>query len=462
MRWMKSFLCLLVLSFPVCAKEGKPNILFIAIDDLRPELGCYGAKHIHSPNIDKLASGATLFEQAYCSVPTCGASRASLMTGVRPTPSRFLTYQAVAEKEVPWAVAMNQHFKSNGYRTLSYGKVFHSAKDWRKGWSENPWRSKKPGHMLAENRRNEQRNIPRGTPWESADQPDDAYQDGEIAAEAIKQLKQLAKKSDEPFFLAVGFKKPHLPFVAPRKYWDLYPLEKISLPKNYRLPEKAPAAAKYSWGELRNYEGIPKKGLVTELQARKLIQGYYACVSFVDAQVGRVLDALKEQGLDQNTVVVLWGDHGWNLGDHTYWCKHTVYESSLHIPLIVRMPGIANGKSIAAKTETVDIYPSLCELSGIPVPETTEGQSFVSRLRNPDQASSDTAYSRYQRGDSIREGDFRYSEYRDRKGKVTGRMLYDHAKDPLENKNIVDDPDQKERVRELAQKLKAIKSSTRK
>ena len=191
-------------------------------------------------------------------------------------------------------------------------------------------------------------------------------------------------------------------------------------------------------------------------------QGYYACVSFVDAQVGRVLDALKEQGLDQNTVVVLWGDHGWNLGDHTYWCKHTVYESSLHIPLIVRMPGIANGKSIAAKTETVDIYPSLCELSGIPVPETTEGQSFVSRLRNPDQASSDTAYSRYQRGDSIREGDFRYSEYRDRKGKVTGRMLYDHAKDPLENKNIVDDPDQKERVRELAQKLKAIKSSTRK
>ena len=462
MRWMKSFLCLLVLSFPVCAKEGKPNILFIAIDDLRPELGCYGAKHIHSPNIDKLASGATLFEQAYCSVPTCGASRASLMTGVRPTPSRFLTYQAVAEKEVPWAVAMNQHFKSNGYRTLSYGKVFHSAKDWRKGWSENPWRSKKPGHMLAENRRNEQRNIQRGTPWESADQPDDAYQDGEIAAEAIKQLKQLAKKSDEPFFLAVGFKKPHLPFVAPRKYWDLYPLEKISLPKNYRLPEKAPAAAKYSWGELRNYEGIPKKGLVTELQARKLIQGYYACVSFVDAQVGRVLDALKEQGLDQNTVVVLWGDHGWNLGDHTYWCKHTVYESSLHIPLIVRMPGIANGKSIAAKTETVDIYPSLCELSGIPVPETTEGQSFVSRLRNPDQASSDTAYSRYQRGDSIREGDFRYSEYRDRKGKVTGRMLYDHAKDPLENKNIVDDPDQKERVRELAQKLKAIKSSTRK
>lgn len=433
--------------------DKRPNILLIAIDDLRPELACYGAAHIQSPNIDLLAREGVLFEQAYCSVPTCGASRASLMTGVRPTPSRFLTYQAVAQKETPWAVTMNTHFKDHGYRTLSLGKVFHSPKDNEKGWSEKPWRPTKPSHLLAENRKNDRKNIPRGAPWEMTDGPDDAYQDGEIAAEAVKTLGKLAARPDEPFFLAVGFMKPHLPFVAPKKYWDLYPPDSIRLPENYRLPDKAPEAARYTWGELRQYEGIPKQGLVSEGQARNLIRGYYACVSFVDAQVGRVLDALRDQGLEKNTIVILWGDHGWNLGDHTYWCKHTVYESSLHIPLIVRGPGCATGGKVTAPTESVDLYPTLCELAGLPLPATLEGESVRKRLIHPGGETDDFAFSRYQRGESIRFGSHRYSEYRDRNGKVIGRMLYDHASDPLENRNVVDDPRQQNKVEVLSARL---------
>ena len=453
------FLSLAASSF---AKESRPNILFIAVDDLRPELACYGANQIHSPNIDSLAKGGVLFEQAYCSVPTCGASRASLMTGLRPTPSRFLTYKTIAEQDAPEAVTMNSHFKRHGYRTLSFGKVFHSPKDNEKGWSQKPWRSSKPGHLLPGNRKDEKRNIPRGTPWEMAEAPDEDYQDGEIASQAVKSLAQLAGNPDQPFFLAVGFMKPHLPFVAPKKYWDLYPPESIRLPANYHLPKNAPESARYSWGELRRYSGMPAKGLVTVDQAKMLIRGYYACVSFIDAQIGKVLAELKKQGLAEKTIVVLWGDHGWNLGDHTYWCKHTVYESSLHIPLIMKGPGCSVGKKIAAPAESVDLYPTLCDLAGLPLPETLEGESLLERLKNPGKGAEDVAFSRYQRGDSIRMGNYRYSEYRDRKGKVIGRMLYDHAKDPLENENIVDQADYQTKVGELSSQLKKARSKARK
>lgn len=450
-----------VFSLSVYGKESRPNILFIAIDDLRPELGSYGRDHIKSPNIDRLAGEGLLFERAYTSVPTCGASRASLMTGVRPTPSRFVNYLAVAQEDAPWAVTMNTHFKKSGYRTLSYGKVFHSPKDHASGWSERPLRSKLPNHVKPENRKDPKNKKSRGMSWEMTDAPESSYPDGDIADKAVARIKELAKKPDEPFFFAVGFVKPHLPFCAPKKYWDLYPTESIKLPENYRLPTNVPAAANYNWGELRAYRDIPKKGPMSEKQAKQLIRGYYACVSFADAQVGKVLEALEKEGLAENTIVVLWGDHGWNLGDHTYWCKHTVYESSLHIPLIVKVPGLPAGKRTKVITESVDLYPTLCELAGVPSPQTLEGQSLLPLLKDPGQTAEEMAFSRYRVGDSIRFGDFRYSEYRNKGGKVTGRMLYNHKSDPLENENIVDDPKQGELVKKLAKRLTEARKSTR-
>ncbi|MFK7852320.1 MAG: sulfatase [Akkermansiaceae bacterium] len=440
------------------AAEKKPNILFIAIDDLRPELGAYGAKHIHSPNIDRFAKSGLLFSKAYTSVATCGASRASLFSGVRPTPERFLTHYSSAEKEVPWAVTMNTRFKKSGYRTLSLGKIFHLTTDNAAGWSEKPWRPKAPKHALPANRSGE-----RGNSTEISEVADDAYQDGEIANEAVSRLGELANEPDQPFFLAVGFMKPHLPFAAPKKYWDLYPEETIGLPDNYRLPEKAPAAAtRFNWGELRNYSDIPRKGKITETKATHLIRGYYACVSYVDTQIGKVLDELDRLGLAENTIVVLWGDHGWNLGDHTFWCKHTVFESSLHIPLIVRVPGLPQGKKTNVLTESVDIYPTLCELAAVPAPDTLEGRSFADILKKPETTRSDTAYSRFGRGDSIRSPRFRYSEYRGKDGKLTGRMLYDHQNDPLENENLIDIEKYSDQIKTLSNQLKKVKASTRK
>lgn len=444
------------------ASAKPPNILFIAIDDLRPELGAYGVGHIHSPHMDRFAESALLFEKAYTSVPTCGASRASLFSGVRPNPKRFLTHLAIAEEEVPWAVTMNTHFKKHGYTTLSLGKVFHNPSDHADGWSEKPWRSRLPAHADPENVRNEKKGIPRGSSCEIGKVADEGYPDGELAAKAVAQLAQLAKQPDQPFFLAVGFVKPHLPFAAPEKYWKLYPEESIRLPDNYRLPTNAPDAARYNWGELRRYSDIPAKGPITEEKAKQLIRGYYACVSFVDAQVGKVLDALEKQGLADDTVVVIWGDHGWNLGDHTYWCKHTCYESSLHIPLIVRVPGMAKGARTKVLTESVDLFPTLCELTRLPTPDTAEGQSLVGLLKDPSATSEDLAFSRFGKGDTIRTKRYRYTEYRDGKGKVVGRMLYDHQSDPLENENIVDAEGQEERVKSLAMQLKKARNSTRK
>jgi iduronate 2-sulfatase len=434
----------------------KPNILFIAVDDLRPELGAYGATHIKSPNIDKLAEQGVLFTKAYTSVPTCGASRASLFTSVRPTPTRFKTHLAVAEEDVPWAVTMNEQFKNNGYRTISIGKIFHTITDSVDGWSKKPWRSKAPNHTLTKLKKGE-----RGPSTEITDVPDDTYKDGQIATKAIEELKALAKTPDQPFFLAVGFMKPHLPFTAPQKYWDLYPLESVKLPANYFISKNAPQEANYGWGELRNYSDIPKKGPITDDKARHLIRGYYACVSYTDAQVGKVLNELDRLGLKENTIIILWGDHGWNLGDHTYWCKHTMYESSLHIPLIVRAPGYPTGTQTKTITETIDIFPTLCDLTNTPIPNTVEGKSFKARLKDPTVSEAKTAYSRIGKGDSIRTDRYRYSEY-SRKGKHLSSMLYDHNKDPLETTNIANDPENTGQIKKLSKLLKAPMESTRK
>lgn len=457
------FACWLNACWPVAfcqaaSSADRPNILFIAVDDLRPELGCYGKQHIHSPNIDQLAQSGVVFERAFCMVPTCGASRASLMTGLRPTRDRFVTYTANAQRETPQITTLNTHFKNYGYYTVSNGKVFHHAQDNARGWSEPPMRPSGPGYQLAASlktaRQASRDNAKkRGPPIESADVPDGRYRDGILAEKTIQDLRRLRAK-EQPFFLAVGFYKPHLPFVAPKKYWDLYDPEDITLPDNYHIPEDAPAESIHNSGELRAYAGVPAKGRLPDELARQLIHGYYACVSFTDSQIGRILAELDTLGLRDTTIVVLWGDHGWNLGEHTLWCKHSCFETSMHAPLIIRAPGVAkSGARVRGLTEFIDIYPSLCELAALPSPQHLQGTSFVRLLKQPDLAGKPAAVGRFRDGDTIRTDHHRFTEYTRPGGVLRARMLYDHRIDPGENVNIADEVEHASIIRRLHQQL---------
>jgi len=441
------------------AGNKRPNVLFIAVDDLRPQLGCYGHKQMLSPNIDRLGNEGVIFLRSYCQVPVCGASRASLMTGVRPTANRFLSYDVWAQKDLPGALSVAKHFRNNGYHTISNGKIFHHRTDCLDSWSEEPWRPKGTwrNYLLKENIEVAAKGPKHaGPPYEAADVPDNAYFDGMIADKGISDLRRL-KDMDEPFFLALGFLKPHLPFNAPKKYWDLYKRKEIDLADNPFRPKGAPDAALHNWGELRAYHGIPPNGPLSEDMARTLIHGYYACVSYTDAQIGRVLAELDRLGLRDDTVVVLWGDHGWNLGEHGLWCKHCNFETSLHSPLIVRAPGIKAGSRTNALTEYLDIYPSLCELCNLSLPAHLEGKSFVPLLKNPNLPWKEAVFSRYFRGDSVKTDRYRYTEWRDKKDKVYARMLYDHSVDWVENVNISERPRNRELVRKLSKMLQGLR-----
>lgn len=444
------------------AAEPRPNVLFIAVDDLRPQLACYGRREMVTPNLDRLAASGLLFERAYCMVPTCGASRASLMSGMRPKRQRFVSYTARADKDAQGIVTLNTHFKQNGYHTISLGKVFHFPQDNVHGWSEQPWRPDgvtyaNPEHAALAKKRAQQRGRKgRGPAFESADVPDETYRDGRLARKAVADLKRL-KQMDKPFFLAVGFFKPHLPFVAPKKYWDLYPHEDIRLPANYSVPVDAPKEAIHTSGELRAYADVPRKGPVSDEFARNLIHGYKACVSYTDAQVGLVLDTLTQLDLEKNTIVVLWDDHGWNLGEHTLWCKHCCFETSMQVPLLVRAPGIPGGRRTRGLTELIDIYPSLCELAGLPAPEHLQGTSFEPLLSDPDIPWKRSAIGRFQAGDTIRTDRYRFSEYTARDGKFLGNMLYNHEDDPAETRNISKQPDEVPRAKKLARQLHEVR-----
>jgi iduronate 2-sulfatase len=442
------------------ARRTECNVLFIAVDDLRCELGCYGHKLVQSPNIDRLAAEGTRFERAYCMVAVCGASRAAMMTGIRPTRTRFVGYLTRAAEDTPSAVTINTYFKEHGYYTLNDGKMFHHADDNNHGWSEPAWRPHRAAGVSTyhrpENRRPQGRNKngkSRGAPYECAAVADNAYQDGATADKSIADMRRLAKM-DKPFFLAVGFLKPHLPFVAPQKYWDLYDPAEIALPENYRdAPKDAPACSIHNWGELRAYRGVPKQGPVSDEMARKLIHGYYACVSYTDAQIGRLLDELQRLGIADKTVVVLWGDLGWNLGEHTLWCKHCVYENSMHAPLIIRAPGMARANCVAALVEFIDVYPTLCELAGLPTFDQLEGRSLVPLLDKEQVAWKEFAVGRFVTGDTIRSDRYRYSEFHDKRGRMLGRMLYDHHADPRENANLVQQPENGALVERLSREL---------
>lgn len=435
----------------------KPNILFIAVDDLRPELGVFGASHIQSPSIDKLASGGMVFNRTYCNIPVCGASRASLLSGVRPGVNRFLGYDTYQQKDYPGVLSLPMHFKNNGYTTISNGKIYHHGDDDKTAWNEiwkpksrteTGWRDYLTSENIALNKGEK-----RGLPYENTDVHDTAYFDGRIAKKSVEDLKKLKEKG-EPFFLAVGFLKPHLPFNAPKKYWDLYDPTTIFLPDNYLRPESTPKEAFHNFGELRSYSGIPEKGDVSDEMANKLIHGYYACVSYTDAQIGKLLTALEELELDENTIVILWGDHGWNLGDHKMWCKHCNFESSLHVPMIVKAPGKTYGQKTDAITEYVDIYPSLCDLAGLPIPDHLNGESFVPLMEGKSM-KKDYAIAKYFDGVTLVKGNLFYTEYIDKEGNLKARMLFDHSNDPLELDNLAEKPDYQNKVKELSDFLRA-------
>ncbi len=440
----------------------KPNVLFLPVDDLRPQLGCYGHRQMISPHIDRLASEGVLFRRAYCQVPVCGASRASLLTGVRPTTTRFIDFNVRTDDDLPGALVLPEHFRKHGYATVSRGKVFHHNDDCAaRSWSEAPTRPTGAwggrGYLVPENRALAESNVNRtgcGPAYEAGDVPDNAYADGKLADQAIADLGRL-KDAGRPFFLAVGFFKPHLPFNAPKKYWDLYKHDDIDLADNPLRPRGAPDCAMHNWGELRAYTGIPDRGPLPDETARTLIHGYYACVSYLDAQLGRVLAELQRLGLRQSTLVVLWGDHGWQLGEHGLWCKHANFDTSLHAPLLVSGPGIAGGKATSGLVEFVDIYPALCDLAGQPVPEHLEGTSFAPLVEQPDRPWKPVAFSRYFDGDSVKTDRYLYTEWRKGgKGKPYGRMLYDHQADPAENANIAEEPGSAELVARLSKMLR--------
>jgi iduronate 2-sulfatase len=439
----------------------KPNVLFIAVDDLRPQLGCYGHEQMISPNIDRLAAGGVVFQRAYCQSPVCGASRASLLSGIRPTRDRHFIWDLHADKQWGAPLSLPRHFKENGYHTISNGKIYHYKDDGAGSWSEPAWRPKGDwvgrGYLVKANQETARARNGLGPAYECADCDDSDYPDGAIADKAISDLNRL-KKMDQPFSLAVGFLKPHLPFNAPKKYWDLYDADRIRLASNAYRPKDAPDAAIHQWGEMRAYYEIPEKGPLSDEMARMLIHGYYACTSYTDAQIGRVLSEVDRLGLADDTIVVLWGDHGWNLGEHTLWCKHCHFTTSLRAPLIVRAPSIRGGVTTGGLTEFVDIYPSLCELCGLARPEHLEGRSFVPLMKEPGRAWKEAIYSRYYAGQSVRTDRYCYTEWARDNDKVYARMLYDEQLDPDENVNISEQPENAQLVNELSEKLHGFRA----
>ena len=429
---------LLIFCVIISAAVAKPNILFIAVDDLRPELGCYGSKVALSPNIDRLAASGTIFERAYCQVPVCGASRASLMTGMYPTADRFVRYYARADQDAPDVPDLPTWLREHGYTAIGNGKIYHDWNDSKESWDSFFRPNDFKIYHLPENLA-----LPKGKEpaYEAADVSDDLYSGGEMTNKVIQDLRR-AKAEGSPFFITAGYAKPHLPFNAPKRYWDLYDREKIELVDNPYIPIGAPREAIHQWNELRGmYGGIPNEGALSDELARTLMHGYYACISYTDAMIGRLLDELEELCMRENTIVILWGDHGWQLGEHSLWCKHSLFETSLHAPLIISAPGESSGQRVESLVEFVDIYPTLCELAGVDIPSHAQGRSLASLIRDPDAPFKEAIFGRYHGGECVRTDSYQYSEW------TSGaRMLYNHNTDPDENLNIAEDPRYKEIV----------------
>ncbi len=452
---------LLISTFILCITcqfafaDERPNVLFITIDDLRPALGCYGDEIAVTPNIDRLASRGTVFSRAYCQQAVCCPSRLSLLSGRRPDAIRVWDLRTHFRAAMPDVVTLPQHFKNHGYHTQSLGKIFHgSGKPSQDppSWSVTPRydvvRDPKLRYALPENLRG--KGLKRSAS-ESAEVPDSTYIDGIVCDAAIATLADLRTKK-QPFFLAVGFRKPHLPFCAPKKYWDLYNRDKVPLPTSDKHPQNSPELATRSWRELEPYTDIPNDGPISLDKAHELRHGYYACVSFVDTLVGRLLAELASQKLTNKTVVVLWGDHGYHLGEQGLWTKANNYELSTRVPLIISDPRrVRVGAKTNALVECVDVYPTLADLCGLDAPDGMEGISLGPLLADSEQPWKRAVFSQFPRarkgsrhrghgdimGYAVRTDRYRYVEWREWDSKqVVARELYDHRSDPQETRNV--------------------------
>ena len=443
--------------------QERPNILFICIDDLRTELGAYGCREVISPNLDRLASEGRLFHSHYVQVPTSGASRACMLTGYQPKTLGAINNFAFcnsligsAEGEHPETFI--HHLRRNGYYTVGMGKVGHSDNGflYPKGkervqelpysWDKyardpnSPWPDKFDAMLHGYDNGRIRRPNGEDPAFEFKDLPDESYPGGQLANLAMAQIEELAVKG-EPFFMAVGFYKPHLPFTAPKKYWDMYDDIDIALSPNRDVPAGVPSVFVHDSGECFNQYKHPERGgrgiVLSDAYSRDMRRAYFAAITHTDVQVGKVLAKLKETGLDQNTIIIVWGDHGWHLGDQTIWGKHSAFERALNSTLIVKMPKMEQrGVSTKALVATVDLYPTICELTGIKPPADIDGQSFVEQINNPQASGRKDVLSYWTNILSLRTDRYRFALHRkDGKDQL---MLFDHQQDPNETRNIAD------------------------
>ena len=445
------------------AAEQRPNVLLILVDDLKPALGCYGDKSARTPHMDALAARGVRFDLAYCNQAVCAPSRFTLMLGSHSTSTGLYGLGSRLRQVIPNALTLPQHFAKNGYRTQSLGKVFHIGHgndgdpesfsvphfhdkviEYRDPESTGGKLTREEAYFT--NQKLDQiPSLPRGPAFESPDVEDLEYADGRVAAEAVRRLRAAKGRPETPFFIALGFARPHLPFSAPKKYWDLHDPMTLPMPGFENLPKGAPPVAGKRGGEITNYKPVPERGPLSEKLKRRLIHGYYASTSFVDAQVGKVITELDRLGLAGNTIIVLWGDHGFHLGDLGIWTKHTNYEQANRIPLIIVAPGVTEpGSSTKQLAESVDLFPTLSELADLPLPsgpQPIDGVSLVPVLKDPSARVRDHAYHAYPKrklGRAIRTERYRLVEWRNWKDPSGSAEyeLYDYQTDPLETENL--------------------------
>ena len=485
---MKFYLILFsfVFSFISVSQDKKQNILFIGVDDLRPLINSYGHKQMKTPNIDKLASEGVQFNQAYTNVAVCGASRASILTGVRGNNSRFYRYYSRVDEDLPKAITLAKLFKKNGYKTASLGKIYHNTRDNIDEWDIHKtfqdftgYQNKKSVEAMNDRKEKHPNGKFKGPAFEYANVNDDAYNDGKLADYAIKTLKNF-KETGDSFFLAVGFISTHLPFIQPEKYGNLYDDNDVVFSKLRDVPINAPSRAIHQWSELRNaYLDIPKNGPVSAKMEKDLIKSYYASVSYMDAMLGKLIKALDDLDLRENTTIVFWSDHGFFLGEHGFWCKHHTFQEAIHVPLIVSSPGMKKNVQSDALVEYVDIYPTISEIAGLNPPEYIHGKSFVPLLKNPKLGFKDQIYSRYQFREVVQDLDYSYHEIlyypETEKNKygakthipgtkivVSQKMLFDMRNDSFQSIDISSYPENSDIVKKYSQKLKKMRDFSEK
>ncbi len=449
------------------AFADRPNVLLILVDDLKPAIGAYGDPIAMTPNLDALCRRGMRFDAAYCNQAVCAPSRFTLMLGSHTTSTGLYGLGSNLREIVPDAVTMPQHFaKHGGYHTESLGKVFHighgnlgdpesfsvphfkdKVVEYLDPASTDGGKLTREEALFTNQQLGNIKKLPRGAAFESPVVDDDAYADGRVANETIRRLREAKNrrtKDGTPFFIAAGFARPHLPFCAPKKYWDLFDPADLPMPQNTEYPIDAPKVALKKGGEIAAYKPVPENGEIDQELTRKLIHGYYASTSFVDAQIGKVLDELDQSGLAENTIVVLWGDHGFHLGDLGIWTKHTNYEQANRIPIVICAPGVTNpNTSTRQLTETVDLFPTLAELAGLPAPsgpQPIDGISLVPVLKDPETRIRDHAYHVFPRaklGRAIRTDRYRFVQWKNFRAKeqTDEYELYDYQMDPLETKN---------------------------